>query len=126
MAEFVFCFFFLLFQSGEPRGGYMHTNISVFIVLNKCKFCVVNYSSNIRGYFVDIKNEKWGGRLDMHGAVFNKYLHGETDKGCVRGKWVPGKSLERAHLWKTDHSCEKKYLTQCQELLCKCIDVAQK
>ena len=105
----------------------MYTNISVFIVLNKCKFCVVNYSSKIRGYFVSIFRGKWGAYLDMNETSFNKYLPGELVEDCVYGKWEPGLSSEEDHWWETTNcSINSWYLTLCQELLSKCIGFAQK
>ena len=117
----------LLFQSGESRGDYMHNKISVFIVSNKCKFCVVNFSSNIIGYLVDIKKKKWGEKLEMDGTSFNKYHAGEPDKDCVYGKLEPGQSSPQDHMWEA-LECDKadKYLTLCQELLCECINFVQK
>ena len=85
------------------------------------------YRANIKGYYVDIWNEKWGEELDMGGTSFNKYLNGEPDKLCVYGKWEPGQTSDKDHMWETDDCyIDGKYLTLCQELLCKCIDVAQK
>ena len=117
--------------SRVARGDFMHTKISVFIILNYYKFCVVNYSSNFMGYYVDIRNKKWGDKLVMGVNSFNKYLDGEpTDdskKACVYGKLEPGKTSDEDHMWATDEcSIADKYLTLCQELLCKCIDFAQK
>ena len=106
----------------------MHTNISVYCFI-QCLFCVVNYSSTIKGYFVAIKNEKWGNKLVMNGTFFNMYLDGEPDpdKACVYGKWEPEQTSNEDHMWETDE-CDKddKYLTLCQKLLCKCIDFVHK
>ena len=75
---------------------------------------------------MDIRNRTWGDKLVMGGNSFNKYLDDEPVKVCVYGKWEPGKSSNEDHKWETD-SCliDDKYLTLCQELLCKCIDFAE-
>ena len=120
----------LLLQNGTSRGDYMHIGISVFIVSNKCKFYVVNYSSNIEGYYVDIRNEKWGHKLDMGRNSFNKYLAGEPtddpDKSPVcTGSGNQGKPPTRIICGKQMLvTIKNKYLTLCQKLLCKCIDFA--
>ena len=104
----------------------MLTSIFVF-VSNNCRFLVLDYSSNIKGYYVDIKKEKWGDKLDMKpdGTFFNKYLDGEPDKDCVYGRWEPGQTKPEDHMWETDKCNEKdKYLTLCQGLLCECTDFA--
>ena len=107
----------------------MHTKISVFIILNYYKFCVVDCSSNFKGYYVNIWRRKWGAYLYMDGNSFNKYMYldDDPDKPCVYGKWEPGQTSDEDHMWATDErNIADKYLTLCQELLCKCIDFVQK
>ena len=76
---------------------------------------------------MDIKNEKWGGRLYMDGTSFNKYRDGQANRSCVYGFWLPGWLTSIDHMWETDNcGVEDKHFTLCQKVLCKCIDFTQK